>query len=61
MPQNARKSLVVAERRQQIANLYLQGWTQASIAEQLQIAQTTVSRDLETHPGRMAGFGDPGF
>ena len=45
--QNTRNGLIVAERRQRIANLYLQGWSQSSIAEQLQIAQTTVSRDLK--------------
>jgi hypothetical protein len=43
----SRRSLHVARRRQQVANLYLQGWPQAEIAEHLQIAQSTVSNDLK--------------
>lgn len=47
MGHKSRQTLVEARRRQQVANLYLQGWPQAAIAEQLQIAQATVSRDLK--------------
>lgn len=34
------------QRRQQVTDLYLQGWSQPAIAEHLQVAQTTVSLDL---------------
>ncbi len=41
------RRFVLAHRRQQVADLYLQGLPQATIAEQLKIAQATVSSDLE--------------
>ena len=47
MGQESRRSLAKARRRQQVVSLYLQGWSQAAIAEHLQIAQWTVSRDLK--------------
>src|SRR5258708_581605 len=34
------------ERRREVANLALQGWTQAAIARHMRITQGTVSRDL---------------
>src|SRR5579872_27422 len=36
----------VIERRRQVADYALMGWTQAAIARHLQIPQGTVSRDL---------------
>ena len=36
----------LAARRREVAHLALQGWTQTAIAQQLQIPQGTVSRDL---------------
>jgi DNA-binding MarR family transcriptional regulator len=39
--------MIAARRRQQVANLYLQGWPQGEIAGHLQIAQSTVSNDLK--------------
>ena len=41
------KRFVLAHRRQQVAELYLQGLAQSTIAEQLAVAQATVSADLE--------------
>ena len=41
------RRFVLAHRRQQVAELYLQGLPQATIAEQLHIAQATVSADLD--------------
>lgn len=40
------KRLAVLQRRQQVAELSLQGWSQATIAEHLHVAQATVSNDL---------------
>ncbi len=34
------------ERRREVANLALKGWTQAAIARQMRIPPATVSRDL---------------
>src|SRR5258708_14374148 len=34
------------ERRREVANYALKGWTQAAIARQMHIPQATVSRDL---------------
>ena len=36
----------LSERRREVANDALQGWTQAAIARQMHIPQATVSRDL---------------
>jgi hypothetical protein len=40
------KKLGIVQRRQKIADLYVQGWTQMQIAAHLDIGQTTVSHDL---------------
>jgi predicted transcriptional regulator len=40
------QEFVLAQRRQQVADLFLQGRTQSFIAAQLEIAQSTVSEDL---------------
>jgi predicted transcriptional regulator len=42
-----RSSAQLARDRRRIANLYLQGWLQADIAEELGISPATVSRDLK--------------
>jgi hypothetical protein len=42
-----RKKLAIAKRRQQVAELYLKGWTQGRIAEHLRILQSTVSEDIK--------------
>lgn len=46
MPLKRSHNLAVAERRQKVADLYLQGWTQMAIAAHIGNAQTTVSADL---------------
>ena len=47
MAVNARKNLVMANRRQRVAELYLKGFGQGAIAEELKVKQSTVSRDLK--------------
>src|SRR5436190_3827327 len=42
----AHQKLEMLQRRQKVADLYLQGLSQASIAEQLEVSQTSVARDL---------------
>jgi len=46
MPVNRARRLAIQQRRQQVADLYLRGWTQEAIATQLSIAQPTVCVDL---------------
>lgn len=41
------KRLAVLQRRQQVADLYLQSWTQVTIAEKLGVAQPTICDDLK--------------
>lgn len=48
MPLKSNKRLELVRRRQQIAELYLQGWTQTAIAERLTISQSMVSDDLKS-------------
>lgn len=45
MPQNNKH--IVAERRHQIAALYLKGWAQFKIAEHVGVTQACVSKDLK--------------
>jgi hypothetical protein len=47
MPTKPNKNLDVINRRQQVAHLYLQNWTQAQIAEHLHVGQPTISADLK--------------
>jgi hypothetical protein len=47
MPVKPSKKLAIVQRRQQVADLYLQGWTQMAIADRLQVGQATVSTDLK--------------
>jgi hypothetical protein len=47
MPTKPNKKVERARRRQQVAELYVQGWTQYAIASHLQICQTTVCFDLK--------------
>lgn len=46
MPQNTRD--VIQYRRTRIAELYLKGWYQANIAEEVGVNQSQVSRDLDS-------------
>lgn len=41
------RKLQIEKRRQQVADLYLQGWSQAAIAQSLQVTQWTISEDLK--------------
>ncbi len=41
------KKIAIAKRREKVADLYLQGWTQCQIAEQVDVKQSTVSDDLK--------------
>jgi transposase len=45
--QTTNKKLARLKRRQQVAELSLQGWTQSAIAEKLDVSQPTVSTDLK--------------
>ncbi len=45
--QTTNKKLARLKRRQQVADLSLQGWTQSAIAEKLNVVQATVSTDLK--------------
>ena len=47
MADNSNPEFVLAHRRQQVTELALQGWTQTAIAAHLDIAQSTVSEDLQ--------------
>lgn len=40
------RRFVIAERRHQVSELYLQGWSQTSIASHLHVTQSTVSGDI---------------
>ena len=41
------RKLVIAQRRQRVADLYLQGWTQDAISRELGISQPQVAGDLK--------------
>lgn len=47
MATNPGDQIMIDQRRQQCADLYVQGWTQAQIAEELNVVQSTVSSDLQ--------------
>jgi hypothetical protein len=47
MPARPNKRLALVERRRQVAELALQGWSQGSIAGQLGVSQGTVCSDLK--------------
>ncbi|HEY4313610.1 MAG TPA: helix-turn-helix domain-containing protein [Pirellulales bacterium] len=47
MPPDRSKKLAIQKRRHAVADLYLKGWSQTAIAEQLGICQTTVCVDLK--------------
>jgi hypothetical protein len=47
MPGRRTRNLAILQRRQQVADLYLQGWTQQKIADHLVINQKTVSSHLK--------------
>jgi transposase len=46
MPGPRNKKFKIAHRREQLTELYLQGWSQTRIARHLEISQNTVSLDL---------------
>jgi DNA-binding NarL/FixJ family response regulator len=41
------KQLAILKRRRDVAELYLQGWTQTAIAEEMGVAQPTISDDVK--------------
>lgn len=47
MGRTPREDLQIEKRRQQVAELYLQGWTQSAIACELAVSQPTISADLK--------------
>jgi hypothetical protein len=47
MPLQPSRRLRINLRRKQVADLYLQGWTQAAIAAEVGVTQPTISHDLE--------------
>jgi DNA-binding NarL/FixJ family response regulator len=47
MPIKPNTKVGIAKRRQRVADLYIQGWTQVAIAGELRVAQSTVSSDLK--------------
>ncbi|MHC4403967.1 MAG: terminase gpP N-terminus-related DNA-binding protein [Planctomycetota bacterium] len=47
MGRTPQEDLRIEQRRQQVAELYLQGWSQAAIARELSVSQPTVSSDLQ--------------
>jgi hypothetical protein len=46
MPVSRTKQLEILQRRQQVSEYYLQGWTQSQVAVQFGVDQTTISDDL---------------
>lgn len=48
MPVSTQKRAEVLQRQQRVSDLHLQGWPQASIAQQMGVAQSTISHDLRT-------------
>lgn len=47
MPRPRTEETEIAERRALVSRLYLQGWTQLAIADEVDVDQSTVSRDLD--------------
>ena len=47
MGRNARETAQIAERRQDVVELFSKAWSQPAIARELGISQPTVSRDLQ--------------
>jgi hypothetical protein len=47
MPNRSRKDLAILQRRKQVAELYLQGWSQPAIAHQMEVSQPTICADLK--------------
>ena len=46
MSASKNQRLAVAQRRLQVSELYLQGWSQTAIAAQVKVTQSTVSEDI---------------
>jgi hypothetical protein len=47
VPNRSRKDLAILQRRKQVAELYLQGWSQPAIAHQMEVSQPTICADLK--------------
>jgi hypothetical protein len=47
MGSRSRKDLAILQRRKQVAELHLQGWSQPAIAHQLEVSQPTICADLK--------------
>lgn len=47
MPVSKEQKFAMAERRLKVANLYLQGWAQFKIAQEVRVDPATISRDLQ--------------
>lgn len=46
MTQKTKKNFSISERRREVARLYAMRWDQEEIAEELEVSQATVSRDI---------------
>ena len=47
MPTEHNRRFAAAQRRQKVTERYLQGWSQAEIAAELAVAQSTISKDTQ--------------
>ena len=47
MATNHNRRFALAQRRQKVTDLYLQGWSEVSIAAELNVSQATVSSDVQ--------------
>jgi predicted transcriptional regulator len=57
MPSKSPASAATARRREQVADLYVRGFSQSAIAAQLNVTQGTVSRDLKQIEGQWRASG----
>jgi predicted transcriptional regulator len=48
MGRTPHETVQIEDRRRQVSELYLRGWSQADIARQLSVSQATISSDLKT-------------
>jgi len=49
---NARETTSIERRREAVADLYIQGWTQSQIAKQLAVSQSNVCKDIKAIQNR---------
>ncbi len=47
MPVTPNKKIEVIQRRQKVADFYVQGWTQTAIAAEVDVSQPTICEDLQ--------------